>query len=57
MASDPACLAQVPGQHDQVSRARAFVKDVLAGCPQLDEAVLLTSELCTNALQHFPVRQ
>ncbi len=41
-----------PGQHDQVSRARAFVKDVLADCPQLDEAVLLTSELCTNALQH-----
>jgi anti-sigma regulatory factor (Ser/Thr protein kinase) len=41
-----------PGRRDQVSCARAFVKDVLRGCPQLDEAVLLTSELCTNALQH-----
>jgi anti-sigma regulatory factor (Ser/Thr protein kinase) len=41
-----------PGRKDQVSRARAFVRDVLDGCPQLDEAVLLTSELCTNALQH-----
>lgn len=41
-----------PGRHDQVSCARAFVKNILAGCPQLDEAVLLTSELCTNALQH-----
>lgn len=41
-----------PGRHDQVSCARAFVRDILGGCPQLDEAVLLTSELCTNALQH-----
>lgn len=40
------------GCSDQVSCARAFVKDVLGGCPQMDEAVLLTSELCTNALQH-----
>jgi len=41
-----------PGRKDQVSCARAFVKDVLVGCPQLEEAVLCTSELCTNALQH-----
>ncbi len=41
-----------PGRPDQVSCARAFVADILIGCPQLDEAVLLTSELCTNALQH-----
>lgn len=41
-----------PGHAGQVACARAFVKDILAGCPQLDEAVLLTSELCTNALQH-----
>jgi anti-sigma regulatory factor (Ser/Thr protein kinase) len=42
-----------PGRDDQVACARAFVKDILGDdCPQLDEAVLLTSELCTNALQH-----
>ena len=41
-----------PGRDDQVSCARAFVKDVLAGCLRLDEAVLCTSELCTNALVH-----
>lgn len=41
-----------PGRDDQVRRARAFVTDVLAGCPRLDEAVLCTSELCTNAWQH-----
>ncbi len=41
-----------PGCADQVSRARAFVMDILSDCPKLDEAVLLTSELCTNALQH-----
>ena len=42
-----------PGRDDQVACARAFVKDIVGECcPQLDEAVLLTSELCTNALQH-----
>lgn len=41
-----------PGRHDQVSSARAFVKGVLGDCPQLDDAVLLTSGLCTNALRH-----
>ncbi len=41
-----------PGRHDHVSCARAFVRDILGSCPQLDEAVLLTSELCTNALKH-----
>jgi anti-sigma regulatory factor (Ser/Thr protein kinase) len=40
------------GRDDQVSCARAFVGEVLGGCPRLDEALLLTSELCTNALQH-----
>lgn len=41
-----------PGRHDQVARARAFIRDVIGCCPLLDEAALLTSELCTNALQH-----
>lgn len=43
---------RLPGRADQVSYARSFVAGVLGDCPQLDDAVLLTSELCTNALEH-----
>ena len=32
--------------------AREFVRREMGGCPVLDEAMLLTSELCANALQH-----
>ena len=42
----------LPGRHDQVAHARSFVRHVAERCPLQDEAVLLTSELCTNALQH-----
>lgn len=41
-----------PGRADQVARARAFVRDCCGLCPVTDEAVLLTSELCTNAVLH-----
>ena len=41
-----------PGSGDQVRRARLFVGQVLGGCPVADEAVLLTSELVTNAIAH-----
>jgi O-methyltransferase involved in polyketide biosynthesis len=41
-----------PGQRDQIAHARGFVKRAVGCCPMLDEAVLLTSELCTNTLQH-----
>jgi anti-sigma regulatory factor (Ser/Thr protein kinase) len=41
-----------PGADDQVGRARVFVGQVLGGCPVSDEAVLLTSELVTNAITH-----
>lgn len=40
------------GRSDQVAAARSFVRQALGLVPVLDEAVLLTSELCTNALQH-----
>lgn len=40
------------GRSDQVAAARKFVRQALGPLPVLDEAVLLTSELCTNALQH-----
>jgi anti-sigma regulatory factor (Ser/Thr protein kinase) len=41
-----------PGQQDQIACARDFVKRAARCCPMLDEAILLTSELCTNTLQH-----
>jgi anti-sigma regulatory factor (Ser/Thr protein kinase) len=37
-----------------VAQARRFVASVLNGCPLTDTAVLLTSELVTNALAHTP---
>ena len=40
------------GEQGQVASARDFVKRAVDGCPMLDEAVLLTSELCTNAVLH-----
>ena len=41
-----------PGSGDQVGRARQFVGQVLGECPAADDAVLLTSELVTNAVTH-----
>jgi anti-sigma regulatory factor (Ser/Thr protein kinase) len=41
-----------PGAVSQVARARLFIGDVLDGCPVADDAVLLTSELVTNAIAH-----
>lgn len=41
-----------PGRPEQVSQARGFVGSVLAGRPEADEAVLIASELCSNAVLH-----
>ena len=41
-----------PGSAEQVGRARQFVGQVLGECPAADDAVLLTSELVTNAVTH-----
>jgi serine/threonine-protein kinase RsbW len=43
-----------PGRADQIARAREFTKRVLGLClvTDEDEAVLLVSELATNALEH-----
>ena len=41
-----------PGSDNQVAQARLFVGQVLGGCPAADDAVLLTSELVTNAITH-----
>jgi anti-sigma regulatory factor (Ser/Thr protein kinase) len=41
-----------PGRPDQIAHARDFTRRVLRPCPVLDEAVLLVSELATNAIEH-----
>jgi anti-sigma regulatory factor (Ser/Thr protein kinase) len=41
-----------PGRADQIAHARDFTRRALGACPLLDEAVLLVSELTTNALEH-----
>ncbi|MEU1899389.1 ATP-binding protein [Nocardiopsis dassonvillei] len=42
------------GRLDQIATVRAFVSERLADCPVLEDVVLLTSELATNAVQHTP---
>jgi hypothetical protein len=42
------------GRPEQIAAVRAFVVDRLGDCPVVDDAVLLTSELATNAVQHTP---
>jgi anti-sigma regulatory factor (Ser/Thr protein kinase) len=43
----------IPGRPEHVSAARAFVAKVLGpACPLADAAVLLTSEVVTNAVVH-----
>jgi len=41
-----------PGSPDQIARVREFVRVVLGPVPVVDEAVLLASELATNAVIH-----
>ena len=41
-----------PGHPDQAASARQFVADALTRCPAAADAILLTSELAANALQH-----
>ena len=41
-----------PGRADQIAQARDFTRRALGACPVLDEAVLLVSELATNAVEH-----
>jgi two-component sensor histidine kinase len=55
---EPAVLAarpkrrSFPGHPDQVARARDFTRRTLGACTVTEEAVLLVSELVTNALEH-----
>lgn len=51
-AIPPRALRGFAGHPDQVAQARHFVARALAACPAMVDAVLLTSELATNAVQH-----
>ena len=46
------CSGRFPGRPDQVGEARAFVARFLHGHTAADEAILLVSELCANAVAH-----
>jgi serine/threonine-protein kinase RsbW len=48
----PPVVRVFSGERDQVAHARYFVARILAGHAAADEAVLLTSELATNAVLH-----
>jgi serine/threonine-protein kinase RsbW len=41
-----------PGRAEQVAEARLFTASVLTGRPEAETAVLVVSELATNALRH-----
>ena len=41
-----------PGRPDQAGRAREFVAYLLTDLPNVDDAVLVTSEFVSNALRH-----
>lgn len=42
-----------PGRADQVRHVRRAVAQHLAGCPAADDAVLIASELASNAILFF----
>jgi len=46
------CAQSFPGRPEQVRAVRVFLASFLAGAPGSDDAVLLISELATNACTH-----
>ena len=46
------CRRSFPGRPDQVPQVRAFVTQVLTGCPAAGEVVLMADELAANAVLH-----
>lgn len=41
-----------PGEEPRIAEARDLVRALFAGSPREDDAALITSELCTNAIKH-----
>ncbi|MDA8372617.1 MAG: ATP-binding protein [Nocardiopsaceae bacterium] len=41
-----------PGSRSSIREVRRFIANRLQGCPATDDAVLVASELATNAIQH-----
>ncbi len=51
------CYAGIyPGRADQVQHVRRAVTRHLAGCPAADDAILILSELASNAVLHSASR-
>src|SRR6266568_2885321 len=44
--------SEFPGAAEHVGRVRQWLRTSLGACPAADDAVLLASELVTNALEH-----
>ena len=51
------CEHVLPGHPAEVRRARALLAAFLTGFPAAEDAVLLASELCGNAVTHSASRQ
>ena len=60
MRAEPAAATRFTGVYrgraDQVRHARRAVARHLAGCPAVDDAVLVVSELASNAIVHSASR-
>jgi Histidine kinase-like ATPase domain len=41
-----------PGRADQVAQVRAFIAELLDGCPVAADVMLIADELAANAVQH-----
>ena len=61
MTAEPAAATRhtgtYPGRADQVRHVRRAIARHLAGCPAADDAVLIASELASNAIRHTPSGQ